>query len=85
MNQIELKMLLDEAANPYTSRFRRNQIGDKLVQLAPIWLDMIVRKLYMDTINNRPDLLPLQFPFFAIVCGFRDAGSNLPNVDWSLM
>jgi len=85
MNQWELKRLLDEAASPDTSRFRKGQIGGKLEQLASIWASPVIRKLYTDTINNRPDLLPSLFPFFAIVCGYRDAGSSLPNIDWSLM
>jgi len=85
MNQRELKELLNEAANPDTSRFRKGQIGGKLEQLASIWVGPVIRKLYTDTINNRPDLLPSLFPFFAIVCGYRDAGLSLPNIDWSLM
>ena len=85
MNQKELKELLNEAASPDTSWQRRNEIQRKLHHAAVIWLGPVVNKLYVDTIQNRPDLLPYLFPFFAIVCGYDNTGSTLPNIDWSLM
>jgi len=98
MNQKELKALLQEAADPNCSWQRRNEIQCKLGQASPAMgadgvyeiegreagMHLVLDKLYVDTIQHRPELLPSLFPVFAVICGDRKEGIICADVDWSL-
>lgn len=98
MNQKEMKTLLQEAASPDCSWRRRNEIQCKLGKASPAMqadgvykikgreagMHLVLDKLYVDTIQNRPELLPLLFPAFAVICGDRQEGIICADVDWSL-
>lgn len=99
MNQKELMELLQEAAKPNCSLWRRNEIGRKLYEASPATredgaleidgreagMQLILSSLYQDTLENRPALLPMMFPVFAMICGDRQEGMICANVDWSLI
>ena len=99
MNQRELKTLLDEAAKPDCSWQRRNEIQCRFGDDSPAMradsvyetegrgagMHIVLDKLYVDTIENRPELLPVLFPVFAIICGDREDGMICADVDWSLV
>ncbi|MCR4328790.1 MAG: hypothetical protein NUV53_04785 [Patescibacteria group bacterium] len=96
MNQKELKLLLQEAASPDCPWQRRNEIQCKLGEASPAMradgvyeidgreagMHLVLNQLYVDTIQNRPDLLPSLFPAFAVICGDREEGIICADVDW---
>lgn len=98
MNQKELRDLLKEAASSDCSWERRNEIQCKLGKASPAMkadgvykingqkagMHLVLEKLYVDTIRNRPELLPSLFPAFAVICGDRQEGIICADVDWSL-
>lgn len=99
MEQRELKALLDEAANPKCSWQRRNEIQCKLGEATAAMgkdgvyelegreagLHLLLEALYVSTIQNRPELLPTLFPTFAIICGDREEGILIADVDWAIV
>jgi len=44
----------------------------------------LLGQIYYSTLQNRPELLPTLFPVFAIICGDREKGSIIADVDWTL-
>lgn len=99
MKQSELKALLKEAANPECSWQRRNEIQCKLgdataamnedgvykIEGREAGLHLLLDSLYVSTVQNRPELLPTLFPAFAIICGDREEGILVADVDWSIV
>lgn len=99
MNQRELKTLLDEAAQQYCSRQRRNEIQVELAEASPALradgvyenkgreagMLLVLEQLYTETATHRPDLLSSLFPAFAVICGDRQDGAICADVDWSLV
>jgi hypothetical protein len=99
MKQQVLKALLEEAANDNCSPQRRNEIQCELDEATAAMgeegvykitgreagLSLVLDALYVHTIQNRPELLPSFFPTFAIICGDRDEGMLIADVDWSLI
>ena len=99
MNQVELKALLNEAAKPGCSVQRQNEIQCLLAHASPamqsdgtyepggcgMGMLMVLEKLYVDTLQNRPELLPSLFPAFAVICGDRQDHLMYADVDWSLI
>ncbi|MFZ2189085.1 MAG: hypothetical protein WAV73_06000 [Candidatus Moraniibacteriota bacterium] len=94
MKQRQLKELLEEAAKSDCTGKRRVEIQFLLCEalVAGNGIDdrsagmrMVLNQLYIDTIRNSPDSLPSLLPFFAIVCGDREKGRTVANVDWSII
>lgn len=99
MKQRELKALLEEAASPECSWKRRNQIQIKLNEATAAMgedglyvieglvagLHLLLNSLYVGTVQNRPELLPALLPAFAIICGDREDGKLIADVDWSIV
>ena len=100
MRQKEVKALLEEAAKPGCSWQRRTEIQCQLCEATAAMgkngvykikgrkaaFHMLLNDLYMDTLNNRPDLLPTLFPFFAVICGDRKEGYIVADhVDWGIV
>ena len=99
MNQRELKALLEEAANLGCSMQRRNEIrfilcdstaavgkdGIEEIDGPEAGLRLLAETLYHDTISNRPELLTKLFPVFAIICGNREDGMTITDIDWSIV
>ena len=99
MNQRELKVLLEEAAKPECTPRRRNSIqcllgeasaamgkdGVYTINGREAGMHLVLNALYVDTLNNRPELLPSLFPIFAIICGDREEGFICAHIDWSLV
>ena len=97
MEQKLLKRLLEEAAHPNCLWPQRNHIQRLLVRAAAggdrevlstddreAGIRTVLESLYVDTVRNRPDLLPTLFPAFAVMCGDR-TGTIVADVDWSLI
>jgi hypothetical protein len=98
MNQREVKKLLEEAAQPDCSDDRIRDIhvllsnataargagGIKEIDGPEAGLDLVVGSLFVDTIEHRRHLLPSLFPVFAFICGDREEGVMVTDVDWSL-
>ena len=99
MNQKELMALLQEAATPGCTWERQNEIQCILGSASPAMRDdgvyeiegreagmqLVLDHLYVDVIQNRPELLPSLFPVFAVICGDRQEGLICASVDWSLV
>ncbi len=99
MNQKELKSLLDEAAQNDCSWQRRNEIHCMLGKASPgmgadgvyeidtpgAGIQAVLDELWVETVQNRPQLLPALFPAFAVMCGDREDGTINAGVDWSLV
>lgn len=99
MEQRKLKELLEEAAKPECTWQRRNEIQCLLGAATPAMRDdgvyeiegrgagmhTVLEHLYVDTIKNKPEILPSLFPFFAVICGDRDKEMIVAEIDWSLV
>lgn len=99
MEQRHVMSLLKEAASPGCHYHRRNQIQCKLSEAASEkdrtgagfdegkkeGIKLVLDKLYADTLEHNPELLPSLFPVFAIICGDRKKGMLCANVDWTLL
>ena len=93
MNQRDLMTLLKEAMKSECSSQRRceiqcslcNAIGEYVNDPKRSVIRTLLELLYTDTLQNRPELLPTLFPFFAIVCGDHEEKYIFADVDWSIM
>ena len=48
-------------------------------------LEMLLDSLYVNALQNAPEMLPLLFPVFALLCGLRSSKSWLADsIDWEL-
>lgn len=97
MKQQKVKELLEEAAKSDCTWQRRTDIqcllraataagksGKYKSSRSVSGLLVALDTLYVQTIENKPEILPSLFPFFAIVCGDREEEMIYANVDWSL-
>jgi len=92
MIQSEIKRLLEEAANLECSLKKRTEIQrlleDEIVkgEEQTNGIKSVFNNLYVETIENRPELLPTLFPAFAVMCSERDDGMVITTrIDWELM
>ncbi|MFA6322034.1 MAG: hypothetical protein WCX71_00985 [Candidatus Buchananbacteria bacterium] len=99
MKQEEIKALLEEAAKPTCSSVRRNDIHCRLSEASAAMgengvyevdnpeagLIVLLDRLFISTLKNRPELLPTLFPAFAVICGDRDEDLIIAQIDWSLV
>lgn len=97
MRQQEIMSLLCEAANPSCGLRRTVEIRHKLIneiyrdaedgrsEEEPENIEVVLEKLFLDTLQNKPHLLPMLFPFFAVVCGDREDGFIVADVDWNII
>lgn len=96
VTQEKIKDLLAEAANPKCAPHRRNEIqcelGHATAAMRPngvydidsreAGILVVIEHLYVDTLQNRPEILPALFPVFALACGDRDNGLIVTDIDW---
>lgn len=47
-------------------------------------LDLVTNALFVETSQNRRDVLPHLLPVFSLLCGDRDSGI-IAEIDWSLV
>ncbi len=98
MKQSEIMLLLKEASNPECPNKRAIEIqailGDEITsrecrtdreRVTMDVFDAIFNELFCNTKRHKPDLLPSQFPIFAILCGDVPKGSFFSEVDWGIM
>lgn len=94
MKQARIKALLIEASQPACPEGRRVAIQGLLGRELPKdpdddarmeGLSLVFSQLYDSARRHRPDLLLSLFPVFAILCGDRDEGSVVCDVEWSLV
>lgn len=99
MNQEKLMKLLKEASKSSCSKKRRMKIQCELLEASPskgedgsrkilgrtAGMDILLEKLYEDTLEHNPALLPTFFPVFAIICGDKEKGDFCANINWSLV
>ncbi len=99
MDQKELKALLTEASQSGCSGRRLNEIHCKLQDACcavkkdgtyketgrRAGMSLVLDKLYVDTIQNRQEILPVLFPAFAVICGDRKDNSLYADIDWALV
>lgn len=94
MKQEKIMDLLREVASLNLSNRRVNEIQCKLTDALPrsdalddreAGMEVVLGKLYVDTLRNKPHLLPMLFPVFAIMCGDRDDGFIVADVDWDII
>jgi len=99
MEQRKIMELLQEAASPSCTWERQNEIhcllgaataaldedGIYEVDTEAAGMSNALDCLFTDTCKNRRDQLPALFPFFATICGNREEGMLVADVDWSLV
>jgi hypothetical protein len=91
MDQLKIRDLLIEAANPECSERRINEIHCELGQATVMDVEVevgfqtLLDSLYVRTVQNRPELLPTLFPIFAIICGDREEDMLIADVDWTIV
>jgi hypothetical protein len=99
MTTEQIYELLLEASKDETSDSRKNKIQCLLGEQAAGFNDeyynihgrgaginLILDKLYVDTLENNPKLLPSLLPVFAIISGNREKGKCLvANADWNFI
>ena len=99
MNQRKIMDLLQEAARPNCTSQRRISIIAELDRFSAAMgphgvykihgeeavLRTLMGSLYVGAAKSRPELLPTLFPVFAAICGDREDGNIVAEVDWSLM
>ena len=99
MDQQRLMELLTEASKPECDSRRRNSIQVELGQASAAagkdgvievegkvaGIHLVLETLYVQTILNRPELLPTLFPAFAVICGDRDENLVVADTNWSLV
>lgn len=97
MDQKRIKELLTEASRPECSVQRQNQIqcemGQATSALKPdgvysihgpeAGIHLILDALYSGTAEHKRELLPSLFPVFALLCGDREKGVLISDIDWS--
>jgi hypothetical protein len=98
VDQITIKELLDEAANPECTFRRITDILETFeMSIAKSYTagvtgevqrisfqKMLVRSLFEQAEKNRP-LFPHLFPTIAAICGYREKSYLLANIDLTLM
>ena len=86
MDQSKIMALLNEAAQPTCTEDRRYSIEHELSAALKngSGFGILFRKIFGDTIDFRPDVLPDLFPFFAIVCGDLN-GNGISYVNWDII
>ncbi len=87
MIQLDIKRHLDEAAIAGCSPARRDEIRDLLMQSCrDDSLKAATGTLFVQTVNNHPELLPMLFPAFAVLCGERETITQKVNnnINWGL-
>lgn len=95
MKQKEIRRLLEEASQLHCTWQRRNQIQCQLGEASAAvcgdgaesrvaGLQLILDKLYVDTLKSYPGYLPKLFPVFAMICGERDNRMLVTDVNWYL-
>jgi len=99
MTTKQIYELLLEASKDETSEFRKNKIHCLLGEQAAGFngccyeiegraagINLILDKLYVDTLENNPKLLPSLLPVFAIISGEREKNKNIvAYADWSFV
>jgi len=98
MKTEEIYKLLVEASDEKTSFLRKNQIQVLLEQETAGYEDglfaiegkgagiqVLLGKLYVDTLRNNQKLLPSLLPVFAIICGYRDHRYIVADADWGFI
>ena len=98
MKSEQIMDLLREAATPQCSNERRIEIQIELERASPSWnangiptLDaraegilIVFERLYVQTLAHKPELLPIFYPVFSIICGDRPEHLMISDIDWSL-
>jgi hypothetical protein len=99
MTTEQIYNLLLEASKNETSEFRKNKIqcllGEQCagfngecyeIEGRGAGIHLILDKLYVDTLENNPKLLPSLLPVFAIISGEREKDKYIvADADWSFI
>jgi len=98
MTTEQIYELLIEASKVETSGFRKNKIQCLLgeqsagfngeyyeIEGCVAGIKPILDKLYLDTLDNNPKLLPSLLPVFAIISGEREKEHIVADADWNFI
>jgi len=97
VHQGKIKELLKEAATNTWGWRRMNDIHCELADATAATgedgvvdidgpqagLRLVVDALFVSTAQNRPEALPGLLPVFSLLCGDREEGILLADIDWS--
>ena len=98
MQQEKIRELLIEASQCNCSWQRRTQIQVDLknasaalghdgvyeIDTKAAGLALILEKLYVDTLEVAPHILPSLFPVFALICGDREQSFVVADIEWDI-